>query len=327
MPHNADASRPSMIALDQITSWGHDLARPECVLAMRDGTLYVSVKRGGVTRIAADGAQTFFGQAAIVPNGIALMKDGSFLLSSLEGEPGVWRITRDGRAEPWLTEVGGVRLGAVNFVRLDHQERVWVCISATDMTGHTYPKDSTTGYIALVDNKGARVVATGLGFTNECVISADGAHLYVHETFARRLTRYRLAADGTLTERATVTEFGHGVFPDGLALDAEGHIWSISVVSNRVIRTSPAGKQELIIEDADPEHLDMVEQHYQAGTLTRPALGANKGKKLCNTTSIAFGGPDLRTAWMGCLSGTTLASFRSPVAGLPPVHWDWQFPV
>jgi hypothetical protein len=37
--------------------------------------------------------------------------------------------------------------------------------------------------------------------------------------------------------------------------------------------------------------------------------------------SITFGGPDLRTAYLGSLRGTTLPAFRSPVAGLPMVHW------
>jgi len=41
-------------------------------------------------------------------------------------------------------------------------------------------------------------------------------------------------------------------------------------------------------------------------------------------TSLAFGGPDLRTAYLGSLKGTQLASFRSPVAGLPPIHWNWS---
>ena len=320
----APANAPR-IALAALGATGHDLARPECVLACRDGTLYVSDKRGGVTRILPDGQQTFFGHADLVPNGIALQHDGTFLASSLEGVPGVWRIDRAGHATPWLTEVDGVTLGAVNFVRLDHLGRVWVCVSATDMSGHTYPT-SATGFIALVDQRGARIVAAGLRFTNECVPSADGKYLYVNETFARRLTRFDLAADGTLGARATVTEFGHGVYPDGLALDVEGHVWIVSVVSNRVIRVSPSGRQELMIEDADPAHLDELEHHYQAGTLTRPMLGLNRGQRLANTTSIAFTGPDLRTAQMGCLSGTALATFRSPVAGLPPVHWDWSFP-
>jgi hypothetical protein len=37
--------------------------------------------------------------------------------------------------------------------------------------------------------------------------------------------------------------------------------------------------------------------------------------------SVTFGGPDLRTAYIGSLVGTRIPYFRSPVAGLPMVHW------
>ena len=40
--------------------------------------------------------------------------------------------------------------------------------------------------------------------------------------------------------------------------------------------------------------------------------------------TLAFGGKDLRTAYLGCLKGTSLASFRSPVAGIPHVHRNWN---
>jgi hypothetical protein len=45
---------------------------------------------------------------------------------------------------------------------------------------------------------------------------------------------------------------------------------------------------------------------------------------LKNISSIAFGGPDLRTAYLGCLLGDALATFRSPVAGAPPAHWNYR---
>ena len=36
---------------------GHDLQRPECILAERDGTLWAADARGGAMRIAPDGTQ------------------------------------------------------------------------------------------------------------------------------------------------------------------------------------------------------------------------------------------------------------------------------
>jgi hypothetical protein len=44
---------------------------------------------------------------------------------------------------------------------------------------------------------------------------------------------------------------------------------------------------------------------------------------LRNVSSLAFGGPDLRTAYVGCLLGDSIAVFDSPVAGHPPAHWRY----
>ena len=38
--------------------------------------------------------------------------------------------------------------------------------------------------------------------------------------------------------------------------------------------------------------------------------------------SVTFGGPDLKTVYIGSLFGTNIPYFQSPVAGLPMVHWN-----
>ncbi len=55
--------------------------------------------------------------------------------------------------------------------------------------------------------------------------------------------------------------------------------------------------------------------------MAHPYLDAIRSRRLKNLSSLAFGGPDLRTAYLGCLLGDSLATFRAPVAGLPPSHW------
>ena len=151
----------------------------------------------------------------------------------------------------------------------------------------------------------------------------DGAWLYVNETFARRLSRFRVAADGALWGRETVTTFGHGTYPDGLAFDAEGHVWITSIISNRVLRVGPDGAAQVVLEDADPAHVQWCEDAYLAGTLGRPHLDRAAGRVLKNISSLAFGGPDLRTAYLGCLLGDAIAYFRTPVAGSAPFHWTY----
>jgi sugar lactone lactonase YvrE len=39
------------------------------------------------------------------------------------------------------------------------------------------------------------------------------------------------------------------------------------------------------------------------------------------TASVTFGGPDLRTLYIGSLRGTTIPYVRAPAPGLPMVHW------
>lgn len=309
---------------------GHGLVRPECVLATRDGSLYTADWRGGVAHILPDGSHTLYagalpGGRPLRPNGIALRHDGSFLLADLgDTAGGVFALSRQGDVRPFIESVDGVDLPPTNFVFEDATERVWITVSTRRVPRAAgYRADVADGFIVLVDRHGARIVADNIGFTNEAALSADGGWLYVNETFGRRLSRFRVGLDGSLSTRETVTTFGRGTFPDGLAFDAEGCAWITSIVSNRVLRVAPDGETTIILEDADPAHIEYCEQAYLAGTMGRPHLDHAAGSVLKNISSLAFGGPDLRTAYLGCLLGDAIATFRTPAAGEPPLHWNY----
>jgi sugar lactone lactonase YvrE len=309
---------------------GSGLVRPECVLATRSGHLYTADWRGGVAVTGPDGTHALYrgelpGNRPLRPNGIALRRDGSFLLADLgETLGGVFALDRAGGVRPFLEEADGVPLPPSNFVYEDALGRVWITVSTRKVPrAADYRPDAASGFVVMADADGARIVADGLGYTNEAVVSPAGTHLYVNETFARRLTRFRIGADGALGARETVATFGKGTFPDGLTFDAEGGIWITSIVSNRVIHVAPDGAQTVVLEDADPAHIDWVEEAFQAGTMGRPHLDKAAGRVLRNISSLAFGGPDLRTAYLGCLLGDSLAWFRAPIAGHPPVHWSY----
>lgn len=314
------------ISLDQVGRFGHDLSRPECVLTLRDGTVYVSDKRGGVTRIGADGTQRLLGQGPVVPNGIALLRDGSFAIANLSDSGGVWRLSPNGTLRPDITAIAGRPLGSVNFVRADSRGRLWICVSTLRPGEDQYRTDIADGFIALRDDSGIRIVADGLCWTNECVPDERAGCLYVNETFGRRLTRFDMAADGTLSNRSTLATFGHGDYPDGLTQDAEGGLWVVSVGSNRLTRVAPDGTRQVMLEDSDPAHLEALEQALHARRLTRPMIHEAKSRKLRNISSLAFAGADLRTGLMGSLADDALVRFDTPVAGAPPVHWEWSGP-
>jgi sugar lactone lactonase YvrE len=319
-----------VIPLDDIRFIGSALRRPECVLATRAGDLYAADWRGGVAHLRPDGSQALYASALpggrpLRPNGIALRRDGSFLLADLgEGAGGVYALERSGAVRPFLEVVDGTALPPTNFVGIDHAERVWITVSTRcQPRSLDYRADCGSGFIVLVDRRGARIVADGLGYTNEAAVDPSGRWLYANETFGRRLSRFPLAADASLGAKEVVAEFGAGTFPDGLAFDAEGGIWITSIVSNRLIRVGPDGAQTTMLEDADPEHLARCETAFRAGTMGRPHLDQVISRRLRNISSLAFGGPDLRTAFLGCLLGDAIATFGAPVAGFPPAHWTW----
>ena len=326
----------SSLKLDGISFVGEGLHRPECVLCTGTGLVFTADWRGGVACLRPDGSQTLFegitepGQPPLQPNGIALEPDGSFLLADLsEARAGVWRLhPSSGLVDPFLLELDGQPLPPVNFVYRDVVGRVWITISTrVQPRARDYRPTASTGFIVLVAGGQARIVADELGYTNECRLDPSGSWLYVNETFARRLTRFRVGDDGSLGGAETVTTFGPGTFPDGLDFDVEGGIWITSIVSNRMIRIAPDGEQTIVLEDSDRDDLAEVEEAFQAGVMDRPHLDRIRSRRLRSISSLAFGGPDLRTVYLGCLLGDRLATFRSPVAGVPPVHWNYDIEV
>jgi sugar lactone lactonase YvrE len=309
---------------------GSGLVRPECVLANAAGDLFTADWRGGVAHLRADGSQRLYagfgpGGLALKPNGIALLRDGSFLLAHLgNNEGGVFRLQRDGQVTPWLQQVDGIDLPPTNFVVEDAAGRYWVTVSTRlQPRALGYRRTCNDGFIVRVDERGAAIVADGLGYTNEVAVHPSGQWLYVNETFARRLSRFPLRDDGSLGDKEVVTEFGAGTFPDGLAFDEQGHAWVVSIVSNRLIRVAPDGAPTTWLEEADADHLTWVEQAFEAGTMGRPHLDGTPGRSLRNISSVAFAGPDRRTAVLGCLLGERLAALRLPVAGVQPTHWHY----
>ncbi|MGL5002521.1 MAG: SMP-30/gluconolactonase/LRE family protein, partial [Casimicrobium sp.] len=208
--------------------------RPECVLATSDGSLYSADWRSGVAHVLANGQQRFYAAhevdgERIKPNGIALCADGSFLMAHLGDERGgVFRLQRNGETAPVVTHVDGRELPPTNYPLLDASGRLYITVS-TRLKPRVlgYRRTCNDGFVVLHDETGTRIVADGLGYTNEIAFDASGKWLYVNETFTRRLSRFPVNADGSLGQKEVFTEFGAGTFPDGMAFDEAGALWIV----------------------------------------------------------------------------------------------------
>ncbi|MDN4592191.1 gluconolactonase [Xenophilus aerolatus] len=321
---------------------GRDLQRPECILAEKDGTVWAADARGGAMRIAPDGAQHLIVPQAPValdgdfearyirsqgslPNGMTFLANGDLLIANW-GSDSVEVMTRDGRTRRLFDHIDSQPLGKANFPLRDRKGRLWLSVT-TRMQPWTDSINARArdGYIALFDEQGRpRIVADGFEGTNEIRMDADEAWLYVVESNGRRISRLRVQDDGSLTDREVYGPSRLEGFPDGFAFDAYGNLWVTLVMTDKLIAITPEGDVLTLLDDSDREATKRLNAHFEARTLTPEIMAAAAGTLAPWMASLTFGGPDLRTVYIGSLRGTTLPSFRSPVAGLPLVHWNEQ---
>jgi sugar lactone lactonase YvrE len=109
-----------------------------------------------------------------------------------------------------------------------------------------------------------------LRFANGLALSADRSWLYAAETFARRVVRIPIQADGSA---GAAEPFVQDVpaLPDGLAFDVEGRLYLACYEPSRIYRADASGRVELLIDD--PE----------AHTLCHPTNCAFRGTELFNS--------------------------------------------
>jgi gluconolactonase len=312
------------LELSDLTYTGHDLVRPESVLAQRNGVLWTSDGRGGVTRIDPNGSQQFIeGLGGNEPNGLAMSDDGSLIIANL-GQGKVQKLHPDGRVDDLLTEVDGESIRTPNFVFLDSRNRLWISVMTREH--HWWPAAAAPrpdGYIVLIDEKGPRIVADGLYLTNEIRLDAQEEYLYAVETNMNHVLRFRVQPDGSLTGKEVFgpNNVGTGGAIDGFTFDADGNLWVTLVLRNGIGIITPDGDYHTVIEDPREDVLKSFEEKVASGTAEPGNMAMAAGPNLQFITSLAFGGPDLRTAYLGSLAMSTLPTFQSPVAGLPMRHW------
>ena len=320
---------------------GHDLQRPECILAERDGTLWAADARGGVMRIAPDGNQQivtqrqsdYFGDAGseaaryltgTLPNGLAFARNGDFLIANF-GTDRLELMTRSGESKVLADRLDGREIGKVNFVLRDSKDRLWVTISTRIKNWmHALRTDLKDGYLALYDNDVFRIVADGFGFTNEVRFDAAEQWLYVVETTGGCITRLRIDARGNVAEREVFgpSNLGKGAWPDGIAFDTFGNLWGTMVYSDKLFVLTPEGDLRILLDEGDPAKVDALEKQFFAGAVTEDVLFATGNGVAPWMASVTFGGPDLGTAYIGSLRGKQIPFFEPPVPGLPMVHWN-----
>jgi gluconolactonase len=287
---------------------------PEGPIACSDGSvLVVEIEGGCITRVHPDGLKECVVETGGGPNGLAFGPDGLLYLCNNggfrwrdwngmrlpHGTPDYYRggsIQRvdlaTGRLEELYTAAGDVPLKGPNDLVFDDAGGFWF----TDNGKATERGRSITGvFYAMTDGSSCREVIFPLDNPNGIGLSPDGRTLYVSETPPARLWAFDIVAPGEvalvpglrgMSGRFLYASPGVSAF-DSLAVEENGNVCVATIGHAGITVVAPDGT--LV------EHVP-----------TDDAF----------TTNIAFGGEDMRTAFV-TLSGTgRLVSRKWPRAGL-----------
>lgn len=144
-----------------------------------------------------------------------------------------------------------------------------------------------SGHIYRADGRGIARVVSGISITNGPALNAEGNLLYHNDTLGRRVFVSTVGDDGALHDTRMFAEIDRG-YPDGPTVDADGGVWVALYGGWGVRHYAPDG--------------GLIE------TIPFP---------VANVTKIAFGGPDLRTAYATTATKGLSAQDRieQPLAG------------
>jgi len=193
-----------------------------------EGLLWFSDMLGdAVHTVDLHGSMTTLPVPGHAPSGLGFRPDGSLLITSAQRR----QILRyDGESVTVLADLADAVPADLGDMVVDDQGRGYVGSQARE-----------GGLIVRIDPDGtATAVAENLDFPNGMVITQDGATLIVAESIGRRLTAFTIGPDGGLGDRRVFAEGLDGP-PDGIALDADGGIWTSMTLAHQFERIVEGG--------------------------------------------------------------------------------------
>jgi sugar lactone lactonase YvrE len=256
-----------------------------------EGLLWFSDMLGeAVHTVDLAGSMTTLELPGRAPSGLGFRPDGTLLIASTEDR----QVLRyDGDAVTRIADLGDLVPANLGDMVIDGSGRAYVGSQAR-----------TGGVIVRIDPDDAvSIVADDLDFPNGMAITPDGTTLIVAESTGRRLTAFTLESNGELSHRRPFAEGLDGP-PDGIAIDAEGGIWTSMTLANQFQRIVDGGTVT--------NRIDMVDR-----TAIACALGGPEGRMLFLLSSVG--------AYPERLIGTKLSRLDTVIVDIPgtgpvPIH-------
>ena len=270
------------IAIDRFEIFARGLDHPECLAFDRRGALWAGGEAGQIYRMDAQGRAHLVANLGQFCAGLAFSPEDELFVCV--ADLGIVHVRRDGTYSVFAARAGRHAIVYANFPVFDRRGNLYV----TD-SGHWKKKN---GYVLRFTPGGQGQILGGpYGYANGLALSADERSLFLVESDTDRIYRFPLREDGSLG-RGRVFARHVGRLPDGLALDAEGHLYAACYASDEIYRIAPSGRKRLLAWD-------------------RQAI------RLGGPTNIAFGGKRFDEIFVANLARQTITRARIHRRGQP----------
>jgi gluconolactonase len=291
---------------------------PEGPIVMKDGSvILVEIMAQKLTRVFPDGRKETVAKLPGGPNGAALGPDGKIYVTNNGGFgwtniQGSWipgpvkqpsdylggKIQRvdlqSGKVETVYETCGENKLNGPNDLVFDRTGGFWF----TD-PGKRRARDSDYGavFYCKPNDGGIVEMVQPMERPNGIGLSPDEKTVYVVETTTCRAWSFSLSAPGEIKppekpyrrdKGVVIAGLGGYQMFDSLGLEANGNICVATLISGAITVLAPDGR--LVEQVATGDHM---------------------------TTNIAFGGPELKTAYITLSGRGELVAMDWPRAGLP----------
>ncbi|HEY5331765.1 MAG TPA: SMP-30/gluconolactonase/LRE family protein [Acidobacteriaceae bacterium] len=267
------------IPIDRFEIFATGLDHPECLAFDRAGNLWAGGEAGQIYSISPTGAVQTIAETGGFSAGIAWTPDDNELFVC-NPHHGIIRASRSGQWSVFADSLGSHQLISPNYGVFDRQGNYYV----TD-SGNWHKRN---GWLLKYAPDGRGEIVSGpLGYANGLALSADEQHLFMVESDSDSIHRIDLA-----TGVSSVYAENVGRFPDGLALDADGHLFASCYASDDIHRISPTGETTLFAHDrwgillGGPTNLAFRGGYLYAANLSRTTITrahvGRAGKSLAN---------------------------------------------
>jgi sugar lactone lactonase YvrE len=235
---------------------GRTLTKPEDGVALADGRLVVSDRSHGLRLLELDGSSRPFGNLQSAgymhqpprieggANGVALEPDGGHVLMCDVLSGGIYRVEVATETSSCIYR----HKHGINAVWCDRRGGVWYTQSSQNTAEQgqaglhrTLPfHHGSLWYLppaAAQETRTARELVDALNFANGLVLDEKTDSLYVAETLASKVWRFRVdVAAGTVDQRELALDVS---FPDNITLDRSGRLWIASSLRSEIVVFDP----------------------------------------------------------------------------------------